>query len=219
MTETIGIVTTCHTYEQFIPDWSASVAELNRKPDEVVIACTRPVNVIEHLDPRLTNTTIVRVPEPFGLGKYLNAAVQSLTTDWVAWIGADDRYRPHALDDLLLESSDVIGFGMQWPTGATTIPSQGSMTNILSVSSNPVLCGSLFRRSLWEKHPFNPDLHPFEDWGFWVGCAAQGARFTATNRVDFDYSTHAAQNHPPQEPTRTRIREWLNSLEGNNGDH
>jgi len=52
----------------------------------------------------------------------------------------------------------------------------------------------LFRRSLWETHPFNEDLHPFEDWGFWVGCAAQGARFACTGRVDFDYNTHGDED-------------------------
>ena len=214
MSETIGIVTTCHTYTHFIPDWSASVAELNRKPNEVIVACTNVANVIPNLDRRLKDTTLISVPQPFGLGKYLNRAIRGLDTDWVAWIGADDRYRPTALDDLPLESADVIAFGMQWPNGTTTIPGNVTAQRVLQVSDNPVLCGSLFRRSLWETHPFNEDLHPFEDWGFWVGCAAQGARFACTGRVDFDYNTHGAQNHPPQEPTRTKIREWLNSLEG-----
>lgn len=214
MSQTIGVVTTCHTYDHFIPDWSASVAELNRKPDEVLIACTKPQNVIPQIDPRLKGVTVISVPEPFGLGKYLNRAVQGLATDWVAWIGADDRYRPTAFDDLPLDTTDVIGFGMEWPNGTTTIPSAPTNERVLQVSDNPVLCGSLFRRSLWEVHPFNEDLFPFEDWGFWVGCAAQGARFAATGRIDFDYSTHGAQNHPPQEPTRSRIAEWLHSLEG-----
>ena len=218
MTETIGIVTTCHTYTEFIPAWSASVAELNRQPDEVLIACTNPADVIAALDPRLHDVTVVSVPEPFMLSKYLNYAVQGIDTDWVAWIGCDDRYRPTAFDDLDLANSDVICFGMEWPNGCTTIPSAPTPQRVLSVSDNPVLCGSPFRRSLWETHPFNPDLFPFEDWGFWVGCAAQGARFTATGRVDFDYATHGAQNHPPQEPTRTKIAEWLNSLDGTYGN-
>jgi len=219
VSQTIGIVTTCHTYTHFIPDWSASVAELNRQPDEVIVACTKVANVIPNLDGRLTDTTVISVPQPFGLGKYLNRAIRGLDTDWVAWIGADDRYCPTALDDLPLESADVIAFGMQWPNGTTTIPRNVTAARVLQVSDNPVLCGSLFRRSLWETHPFNEDLHPFEDWGFWVGCAAQGARFACTGQVDFHYSTHGAQNHPPQEPTRTKIREWLNSLEGAHGDH
>jgi len=214
MTETIGVVTTCHTYTHFIPDWSASVVELNRKPDEVIIACTNPANVIANLDPRLHDVTVISVQQPFLLSKYLNRAVQALDTDWVAWIGADDRYRPTAFDDLPLESSDVIGFGMAWPNGSATVPSNVTPERVLRVTDNLLLCGSLFRKSLWETHPFNEDLFPFEDWGFWVGCAAQGARITTTGRVDFDYSTHGAQNHPPQEPTRTKIREWLNSLEG-----
>ena len=214
MSETIGIVTTCHTYTHFIPDWSASVADLNRKPDEVIVACTNVANVVPNLDPRLKDTTVISVPQPFGLGKYLNRAIRAVDTDWVAWIGADDRYRPTALDDLPLESADVIAFGMEWPSGSRTVPRNVTADEVLRVSNNAIPCGSLFRRSLWETHPFNEDLHPFEDWGFWVGCAAQGARFACTRRVDFDYSTHGAQNHPPQEPTRTKIREWLYSLEG-----
>lgn len=219
MTDTIGVVTTCHTYSHFIPAWSASVAELNRKPDEVIIACTNPANVIPQIDPRLRDVTVISVPQPFLLSKYLNRAIQALDTDWVAWIGADDTYRPTALDDLPTMHSDVIGFGMEWSNGSAWIPRIPLRESILQVEHNHIPCGSLFRKSLWQKLPFNEDLAPFEDWGFWVGCAAQGARFATTGRIDFDYSTHGAQNHPPQEPTRTKIREWLNSLEGSHGDH
>ena len=210
---TVAVVTTCHTYEAFLPGWVESVEGLDRQPDEVVIACTNPDTVSEAISDTLINVRVVGVQEPFSLAKYVNAAVSVTDCDFVAWIGADDRYLPHALT--LSYDADVIGLGMQWQHGGAWVPSVESREKILEVSSNPVPCGSVFRRSLWEAIPFQEELSPFEDWGFWVGCAWQGAQFSVTGRVDFLYGQHAEQIQPPTEPTRSKIVSWVQSLGAN----
>lgn len=207
---TVAVITTCHTYEAFLPGWVESVEGLVRQPDEVVIACTNPDTVSEAISDTPINVRLVPMQEPFSLAKYVNAAVSATDSEFVAWIGADDRYLPHALS--VDYGADVIGFGMQWQYGGAWIPSVESREKILEVSGNPVPCGSLFRRSLWEAIPFQESLSPFEDWGFWVGCAWQGARFSVTGRVDYNYGQHPSQIQPPTEPTRSIIFDWVQSL-------
>ena len=209
---TIGIVTACHTYTQFLERWCAGIRGLRTKPDQIVIAATNPMDVIAEVEGKLDAYNVVKAEEPFSLGGYLNTAIEACDTDWIVWIGVDDRYRPGALDGLKFMSVDVAAMGMQWSAGGEWVPSKVEASHILQVSSNLIPCGSAFRRHLWKRRPFNTDLAPFEDWALWVGFAALGAKFGATGRVDFDYYQHAAQIQPPQEPTKSNIKKWLATL-------
>ena len=211
--ETIGIVTTCHSYYSFIDDWLASVKNLTVQPDRIVIAASDPDQCEAFIPRQYENVRVVAGIEPFGLGKYLNAAIQECHTDWIVWLGIDDRYRRHALEGIRSASADVIAFGMQYSNGMTWIPS-GTIRpeGILNLQSNLIPCGSPFRRKLWEQIPFQEDLAPFEDWALWVGFAKLGAKFLTTNQIDFDYSQHPEQIIPSMEPTRSRIAAWSQSL-------
>jgi glycosyltransferase involved in cell wall biosynthesis len=207
---TIGIVTTCHTYTSFLPGWCGSVHNLNTAPDRVVVACTDPATTGSAMT--LDDYELVQVAEPFGLGKYLNAAIEKCDTDWIVWIGADDRYRMHALDGLRFSQADVVAMGMQFSQGGYWHPTEVSPSAVLAVNENFIPCGSAFRRSLWQQIPFQPHLAPFEDWALWVGFAHLGARFASTGRIDFDYGQHPDQIVPDMEPTRSRIAEWAKGL-------
>jgi hypothetical protein len=210
---TIGVVTTCHTYTKFLPAWAGSVRNLNTQPDRIVIAATKPEEVTNAIGTGLEDYTVVRGDEPFTLGGYLNAAVAACDTDWIVWIGADDRYRGHALDGLRFAQADVVAMGMQFGRGGFWHPHGFTAADVLAVNDNFVPCGSAFRRRLWEQIPFQPQLAPFEDWALWVGFAHLGATFTNTGRIDFDYGQHADQIQPPKEPTRSRIAEWAKGLQ------
>lgn len=205
---TIGIVTTVGTYEEFLPQWCASVRGLERKPDSVVIAAHRPEKVREIIERELPQAQIIPVEEEFSFGLYLNRAIEACETDWIAWIGADDRYWPHALNGLDIIEADVFIYGMRITTGGEWYG--GDLGQALAY--NPAPCGSPFRRWIWEALPFQADLAPFEDWAFWVGANALGATARHTRRIDFDYRVHARQIVPPEEPTATRIREWATAL-------
>jgi hypothetical protein len=209
---TIGVVTTVHTYTHFLDQWAAGVRGLQEQPDRIVIAATDPEQVRKHLDGKLPHYTVVQANEPFGLGKYLNTAIDSCRTDLIVWAGVDDRYRPQALNGLRFIDADVIGMGMRYVSGREWIPSEPTAAQVLQVQENLLPCGSAFQRKFWAARPFQPDLAPFEDWALWVGFAALGARFASTKRIDFDYNQHADQIVPPLEPTRTRIAEWAKGL-------
>lgn len=205
---TLAVVTVCHSYFDFLPGWARSVAALDTEPDEIVIVTSdieRAVTAAGDVLPRLT---VVRRDGPMQFGEWFNDAVSACSSEWVAWIGCDDRYRPHALDGIERDDADVVAFGMAYDAG-TWMPSP-SAASILTLSGNEVPCGSPFRRSLWERSPFTPHLTPYEDWALWAGFARDGARFTATGRIDFDYRHHAG-TPTEAEPTRTRIRQWLES--------
>ena len=201
---TIGVVTTVGTYEHFLTEWCTSVRGLERQPDKVVIAAHRPDKVKAITDKELPQATIVSVTEEFSLGHYLNQAIAACGTDWITWIGADDRYWPQALNGLDIVDADVYIYGMRIGIGGQW--HGGNLEEALSY--NPAPCGSPFRRWIWESIPFQTDLAPFEDWAFWVGAHLLGATAKRTSRIDFDYRIHPGQIVPPLEPTATRIKEW-----------
>lgn len=198
-------------YEHHLSGFLASVETLNRKPDEIVL-------VTDNVTPTF-DCTLVRMNEPWNLATWYNKGFKAASGDWVVWTGSDDRFKPHALDGLDDCGAEVFMFGMDYSTGQKWTPGHVTAQDILKVSSNLVPCGSPVRRHLWENIPFIPDLYPFDDWGFWVGCAYQGATFTPTQRLDIDYTHGPDHLNPPLEPTRSKIVEWLRSLEGNNGNN
>ena len=204
----IGIVTTVGTYESFLPAWCESVRNLERQPDRIVIAAQSAENVRAITAVHLPEAEIVSVPQEFHFGTFLNQAIAECETDWIVWIGVDDRYYPHALNHLDATRQDVSIFGMRLDNGRQWLG--GSLDDAREY--NPAPCGSPFRRWIWESIPFQTHLAPFEDWAFWVGARALGATWHRTLREDFNYHTHAEQIVPPHEPTAGRIREWAATL-------
>ena len=206
---TIGVITTCHTYRHWMPEWGASVATLHRQPDKVVVASTDEPGDIgcehEWVKPRCE----------WSWPMYLNTAVEACDTDWIVWIGADDTFLPHALDGWADLPVDVVSFGLADMDGAWTLvreaPSGADVYD--AVHGNMIGCDSPFRRWLWEGVPFETEVSwPFNDWAFWISCAWQGAVFGATGRKDFLYRTHPDQVRIPDEPTLSRIKVWRDHL-------
>lgn len=202
---TLGVVVAASDqYASWLPRWAASVAALSTKPDLVVVAAESDPG------PLGIDYDLVIVTPPFSFARYYNAAIEACDTEWVAWVGVDDTYRPTALDGIERDDADVVALGFQYDTGQTWLPGP-TRESVLRMDGNEVTCGSPFRRSLWQAAPLREDFGPLADWGFYAGLAAHGARFAATGRIDVDY-TYAGHSAPPNEPTRTHILDWLQSL-------
>ena len=203
---TISVVVACSdAYAHHLPAWAASVAALTRQPDEVIVAAES--------FPVLDLPTWTYVPldmAEVSFGALWNQAIRAASCEWVAWIGADDTYRAHALDGIERDDADVVAFGFQYDTGQAWLP-QPTNAGVRAVDSNHVPCGSPFRRSLWDSMPIPAQFGPLADWGFWTGLAFVGARFATTGRIDVDYA-FAGHVNPPLEPTRTQMRDWVQSL-------
>ncbi len=201
---TVGVIAVCWTYDDYIAGWAESVKNLTTQPDRVILVCkTAPASLP-------IDATVIVCEEPFTFGGWLNIAVSECDTDWIAWVCVDDTYRPCALDGIAESNADVVAFGMELSAGGTWMPTV-SAEAVLQMNANLVPCGSPFRRSLWERVPFQPQLGPYEDWALWVGFAHLGASFDITGRVDFDYRWH--EDTPTAlEPLRTQIMEWVRGL-------
>lgn len=204
---TVGVVTVCSdAYREWLVPWAESVAGLNRRPDRVVVAC-------ESAPPPLpVDVQPVIMGSPFDFPDWLNAAIDACDTDWIAWIGVDDTYLPHALDTLDATGADVVCLGARYQRDGDTVQWIEPTTTeiVLAARQNHIACGSPFRRRLWERYPFQPHLQPWADWGFWISCAAQGAVFEHTGRVDFEYRWHA--DTPTVDPVADEaVRAWAST--------
>jgi len=206
---TIGIVTTLWSYYDFLPGWCESIVGLHRQPDKVIIAAHDAQKTLDIAQQTLDNVSAVQVDEDFSFALYLNKAIEQCHTDWIVWIGVDDRYRPYALTPIDTASSDIIAFGMKYGDGREWIYN-GDFH--LCYHHNPVTCGSPFRRWIWEAIPFQPQVAPFEDWAFWGSAYKLGATIQGTGRFDFDYACHPSQIEPPFAPNAAKVRAWMDSF-------
>jgi hypothetical protein len=202
---TVGIVGICHGYPEKLNRWITSIQQLNRKPDEVVLVLWDQIDVA---DLNLDGIKVVSWSSDFAYSDMMNLAIKNCDTEWIAWIGVDDRYRPHALDKIDDCTADVLALGFQYDTGQLWTPAKTNADEILSMRANMIPCGSPFRKWLWEKIPFDQSIAPFDDWVFWLGTALSEATYDATFNIDVDYE-YAGHWVPNDADARATISDWL----------
>lgn len=205
MEVSLGVVGVCHSYPDHIPGWLKSVRELNRKPDQIVLVLFHEIDVTQY---NLQGVKVIKWYKDFEYSNMMNLAFEACNTDWIAWIGIDDRYRPHALDKIDSCQADVLALGFQYDTGQIWTPTATNAEQILALHANMIPCGSPVRRWLWEKQPFEQRIAPFDDWCFWVGTAVNGATYDATLDidVDYEYAGHWVPNDAQARATVTQYK-------------
>lgn len=202
---TVGVVSICHGYPEKIPGWIESVRALNRKPDEIVLVLWDQI-ILDDLD--LDSIKVVGWSGDFEFSNMMNLAIENCKTDWIAWIGIDDRYRPHALNKIDTTQADVLALGFEYDTGQIWSPTVTHAEEILSMRANMIPCGSPFKRWLWERIPFDQSIAPSDDWQFWLGTALSGATYDSTLDLDVDYE-YAGHWVPNESECRARLMQWL----------
>lgn len=207
---TVGVVGICHGYPQDIPGWLQSVRALNRKPDAVVLVLWEGIDTSD-LD--LTGVKVIKWQGDFEYSNMMNLAFKNCNTDWVAWIGVDDRYRPHALDKIDNCEADVLALGFQYDTGQIWTPANVTAEQIIGMHANMITCGSPVRKWVWEKQPFEQRIAPFDDWCFWLGTAVNGATYACTLDIDVDYA-YAGHWVPNDAEARVTAYKYLLELQG-----
>lgn len=208
---TVGVVSICHGYPEKIPGWIESVRALNRKPDEIVLVLWDQI-ILDDLD--LDGIKVIGWSGDFEFSNMMNLAIENCKTDWIAWIGIDDRYRPHALDKIDTTQADVLALGFEYDTGQIWSPTVTHAEEILSMRANMIPCGSPFKRWLWERIPFDQSIAPSDDWQFWLGTALSGATYDSTLDLDVDYE-YAGHWVPNESECRARLLQWLINKRGN----
>jgi hypothetical protein len=207
---TLGIVGICHSYPEKIAGWLDSIRALNRKPDEIVLVLWTGIDT-SLLD--LNNLKVVFWDDDFAYSDMMNLAFENCKTDWISWIGIDDRYRPHAFDKIDSCTADVLALGFQYDTGQIWTPANVTGEQILSLFANMLTCGSPVRRWLWEKQPFEQRIAPFDDWCFWIGTALSGATYDSTLDIDVDYE-YAGHWVPNDGEARATVTQYLIDKQG-----
>jgi hypothetical protein len=178
---------------------------LNRKPDKIVLV----LNIqIDKSDFDLEGITVVGWFGDFAFSDMMNLAFENCQTDWVSWVGIDDRYRPHALDKIDTCVADVLALGFQYDTGQIWTPANVTNEQVLSLHANMITCGSPVRRWLWERNSFDQRIAPFDDWCFWVGTAVSGATYDCTLNIDVDYA-YAGHTVPSDSLARATVAQYL----------
>lgn len=204
---TVGICSVAYgeTYHRFLIEWSQAVAALEKQPTVVTIIhdgvsqeikdavndCVPVMWVEDH-------TTTYTVHPQF----LVNTAISFTKCDWIVKLDADDLILPHALNNLSQVTADVVNFGYRI-NERDVVSHPVTAQQVLQRSHNPISSCSPFRRWLWERNPFRDML--FDDWGFWVEAAREGATFAATGTVDYVYRVHDEQitrKHSAGEATR-----------------
>lgn len=202
---TLGVVSICHGYPEKIDGWLKSVRALNRKPDQIVLVLWEGIDQSQH---NLQGVKVIPWSRDFEYSNMMNLAVEACNTEWISWIGIDDRYRPHALDKIDSCQADVLALGFEYDTGQLWTPIATSSEEILSMRANMIPCGSPFRRWLWERIPFDQNIAPSDDWAFWLGTALSGATYDATLDIDVDYE-YEGHWVPNEAECRARLLQWL----------
>jgi hypothetical protein len=202
---TVGVVGICHGYPEKINGWIQSVRNLNRKPDEIVLVLWDQI-ILDDLN--LDGIKVVAWSDEFQFSNMFNLGIQNCDTDWIAWVGIDDRYRQHALDKVESCNADVLAFGFEYDTGQIWMPAKTMADEILSLRANMIPCGSLFKKWLWEKIPLDESVAPWSDWVFWCGTALLNATYDATHTIDIDYE-YAGHWIPNNADAIRVIPEWI----------
>lgn len=180
-------------YQLFLPEWAEHVSWLRSPPARVVVATGDPVPVwVRKAVDRLVDPLWVQVPtRPKRAPFATNWAIEHVATPWVVKVDADDMILEGACDRLGEVRGDVLCFGYQRGVGGPEVVVDVSAADVLGGLNNVMSSGSPFRRWLWERHWFR-DMF-YEDWAFWVECAASGAVFESFRTVDYVYRLHGGQ--------------------------
>lgn len=177
------------TYRDFLPRWVEAINSLTTRPDTVTIVTDDMTDAaMQAADVRSALTVVSAKGEHRHHPQvYANQGIEATETDWICKMDVDDLIYPHAFDTLATAECDVWMFGIRYRTQTMLALSVDSQT-ILESPHNLVFSGSPYRRWLTEKAHYRDMI--YEDWMFWIDCAAQGARFQPSGTVDYEYVMH-----------------------------
>jgi hypothetical protein len=198
--ESLAIFTSSRAehYGVFFPRWWQAISELERQPDQIVIAYheSNLAKVPESVPKEYASRVKLIVSDSEDGLIYGNLAVEAADTDWVAFCGLDDQVLPNAYDELeLCSDAEILVANLKLSDGSN---SMGSWDLERMKHQNPMAFLSPFRKSLWERVGGIPSIY-WCDWGFWMKSAIAGATTYQSQNFQalFDLGiTHKTESGP-----------------------
>ena len=198
--ESLAIFTSSRAerYGVFFPRWWQAISELERQPDQIVIAYheSNLAKVPESVPKEYKSKVKLVVSASENGLDYSNLCVESADTDWVAFCGLDDQVLPNAYDELeLCSDAEILVANLKLSDGSN---SMGSWDTERMKHQNPMAALSPYRRSLWERVGGIPEIY-WGDWAFWMKCAIAGATTYQSKNFQalFDLGiTHETESGP-----------------------
>ena len=145
-------------WDRFGVQFIEQMSKLNTQPDEVIVSSPKPLNLPKHWH---------EIVQPHHKWSNWNDTMFAAWSDWVMPVGMDDIWYPDALDGLTDVADDVNIITYPWTQdGTINGPTQEGFDQILHVSHNPMLGGSLIRRSVLWSIPYRQVV--WNDWIQWM---------------------------------------------------
>jgi glycosyltransferase involved in cell wall biosynthesis len=122
-------------------------------------------------------------------------ALDSVRTEWVAFLDDDDWLYPSHLEVLYnLVTSHDADYAYSWFDGNDPFPMHRGR-QMDPIQPHHTTMTVLVRTDLamdvgFANHPDAPPAWSGEDWAFTLGCIARGARFIGTDEVTWHYNVH-----------------------------
>lgn len=207
----VSVVIPCHRAVDFLPDALDGVlAQSTAVTDIHVVDDGSPDggalrDVVERY--RVEGAPVLLHREPRrGVGAARNAGLAAVRSPWVAFLDADDRWRPDFLthqlallrgDDVDLVWCDAAFFGPATDGRSTVMerhPSEGEVTlaAILAGRCVPVMSTIVARTAAVRRAGgFDTELESCEDFELWARLVADGARLAWSARVGAERRLHA----------------------------
>jgi hypothetical protein len=145
-------------WDRFGGQFVEQMEKLNTEPDEVIVSSPVPLNLPKHWH---------EIVQPHHKWNNWNDTMFASNSEWVMPVGMDDIWYPDALDGLTDVDDDVniIAFPCM-QDGHLWAANQEGFNQILHVSHNPMLGGSLIRRSVLWSIPYRQVV--WNDWIQWM---------------------------------------------------
>jgi len=192
----VSVVIPCYQQARFLGDAIRSVRAQTYKNWEIVVAVADEESARTALRFSKDNLTIIH-DGGRGLANARNEAIRAAKGPYILPLDADDMLAPNFLAKTvpLVTATTVVGTWLQMFGARSGVLAPPMGERALWLTHNPLFVCSLYSKALWEcagGYPVAP--FGYEDWGFWLSCAAQGASLAVVAEPLFRYRTHEAQD-------------------------
>ncbi len=196
----ISIVIPCHNQGKFLRTAVESCLVQSRGDHEIIIVddastdeTPEVIKTIKNENPR-RRIVSVSTGAQGGLSEARNLGIQANSGDYILPLDADDFLHPQYLEHtaVLLDNgeADIVATSrICFGTGVAKVNIRYISLGLFPLQNQIGYC-SIFRRECWEKVGGYPKNYPemgYEDWEFWIKCAASGFRFAAIDEYLWFY--------------------------------